>query len=103
MASMTLDSRWLLRWRLVLAGFFLGLALVGSGCASGKADLQRSDVEQMYKDGQINRITYDDMMHQIDKREAAAKAGTTVAPANASAPPAATPAPASSTPSPGHY
>ena len=59
MAAMTLDSRWPLRWRLLLAGLFLGLALVGPGCTTAKADLKRSDVEQMYKDKQIDRITYD--------------------------------------------
>jgi len=54
-------------------------------------ELKRSDAQHMYMDGEIDRLTYDDMMHQIDKREAAAKAGTT--PTDASAPRPASSAP----------
>ena len=67
-------NRDLRRWafgRLLLTGILLGLALGMAGCSSTKADLQRSDVEQMYKDGRIDRTTYMDMMQKIADKEAA--------------------------------
>jgi len=77
---MSHDSRRPAFWRLFLAGILLGLTLGMAGCSSTKADMQRSDVEQMYKDGRIDRITYEDMMQKIADKEAAAHAKTVEAP-----------------------
>jgi len=60
----------------VLTGILLGLAVGMAGCGSTKADLQRSDVEQMYRDGRIDRITYADMMQKIADKEAAEHAAS---------------------------
>jgi len=70
-----------------LAGILLGLALGMAGCSSTKADMQRSEVEQMYKDNRIDRVTYEDMMQKIADKEAAAHA-TTVDTPKALPPPA---------------
>ena len=78
------DLRARMNGRLLLTGLMLVLALGLASCSSTKADLQRSDVEQMYKDNRIDRVTYVDLMQQIDAREAAART------ASGSTPPAST-------------
>jgi hypothetical protein len=62
------------------AGVLLGGAVGVAGCTTTKDDLQRSDVEQWYKQGTINRVQYEDMMHKIDEREAAQSTSTTTQP-----------------------
>jgi hypothetical protein len=69
----------------------LALILSGMGCAVNEG-FKRSDVEEWYSDGRINRVEYEDMMQKIDAREKAeqaAAAGSTPAPAPAT--PATTP------------
>jgi hypothetical protein len=78
---------------LFLAGILLGLTLGMAGCSSTKADMQRSYVEQMYKDKRIDRITYEDMMQKIADKEAAAHAAAVDA-ATVDAAPGALPPPA---------
>jgi hypothetical protein len=96
---MSRDLRRPAYWRLLLAGILLGMALGMAGCSSTKADMQRSDVEQMYKDGRIDRITYEDMMQKIADKEAAAHAAGVDA-ATVDAAPRALPPPAIDTDQP---
>ena len=67
---MSRELPWLAFGRVLWAGILLGWAVGMAGCSSTKADLQRSDVEQMYKDNRIDRVTYEDMMQKIADREA---------------------------------
>jgi hypothetical protein len=48
--------------------------LTFSSCSTAKHDLQRSEVEQMYKDGRITHLEYDEMMSEIAAKEKAAPA-----------------------------
>ncbi len=67
-------------WRGPVLGLILaGLALGAAGCATEKHDLQRSDIEQWYKDGTINHVEYEDLMQKLDAKEAAEKAKNTPA------------------------
>jgi hypothetical protein len=68
------------RWKLILAVGLLGWMAGVMGCSTTKDDLQRSDVEQWYKEGKIDRVTYEDLMHKIDEREAAQSKPTTTQP-----------------------
>ncbi len=52
----------------------LAWLLACAGCATAKHDLQRSEVEQMYKDGRISHLEYDEMMSDIAAKEKAAPA-----------------------------